>query len=609
MTSRPQTTAHALEAAAAWIAADPDPETRAALLALRVQAQAEGAAGNGDGDASAALQARMRERLEFGTAGLRGLVGAGPGRLNRATVIRATYGLCQWLLREVPEAAARGVCVGFDARPDSRRFAHDVAAVVAGQGIKARVFEDLAPTPLVGFAVLDQGAAAGVVITASHNPPEYNGYKVYWQDGAQIIPPHDAGIAAAIEACPSASDVPLADEESARAAGRWCTLEDSVRARYIEGVLALLPDPHGPRDLRIAYTPLHGVGKDTVLRVLERAGFHDVSVVPTQAEPDGSFPTVRFPNPEEEGALDALAALARELDAPLGVANDPDADRLAVLARGPEGDYEALSGNDIGCLLAHYLLDATDAESAPGERVVINTVVSSPLLAAIARAHGAKFAQTLTGHKWIHSRALKEEAKGRRFVMGYEEALGYAVGPLVRDKDGISALLLFCDFAARCAARGQTVIEARDAMLRRYGVFVSRQESLVLPGAEGRAQIDTIMARARALHPAALAEIPVHAIVDGQSATRQLSGSARGGGAEREPEQLGWVPSALLVFELEGGHRAMLRPSGTEPKLKFYYDARTDAAQGESITEARARAAELASALRDALVRDLELDG
>ena len=307
-----------------------------------------------------ALQLLMSERLEFGTAGLRGLVGAGPGRLNRATVIRATQGLCVWLRAQVPDAARRGVCIGFDARPSSRALAHDVAAVVTGAGLLT----------WAGLAVLDQRAAAGVVLTASHNPPEYNGYKVFWGDGAQIIPPHDVGIAAAIDAASPAVDIARMDEGQARAAGQWLTLGDDVRERYEQGVLRSLPHATGPRTLGIAYTPLHGVGLATVRSVLKRAGFEDFHVVASQAEPDGTFPTVRFPNPEESGALDALIALAKQVGADLGLANDPDVDRLAVVAPNAQGDFELLSGNEIGCLLAEYLLTEGDA-TAP--RVVINT--------------------------------------------------------------------------------------------------------------------------------------------------------------------------------------------------------------------------------------------
>ncbi len=577
-----------------WIAGDPDPTTQRELADLRAR---HVAGPDGETRAGDTLALRMSEQLEFGTAGLRGLVGAGPGRLNRATVIRATHGLCAWLAAQVPGAAERGVCIGFDARPDSRRFAHDVAAVVAGAGMVARLFEEFAPTPLVGFAVRDQHAAAGVVITASHNPPEYNGYKVFWEHGAQIVPPHDEGIAAAIASAPPANAVPQRAETDARAAGLRVTLGDDVRERYVEGVLALRPLPpsvNGARALRVAYTPLHGVGLATVSTVLARAGYTDVHVVASQAAPDGTFPTVRFPNPEEPGALDALRTLAGEVRADLAVANDPDADRLAVLAPHPDGHWEALSGNEIGCLLADYLLSTGDA----GEpRVVINTIVSSPMLGVIASAHGAAFAQTLTGHKWIHARAMQEEAAGRRFVFGYEEALGYAAGSLVRDKDGISALVLFCDLAAREQARGSSVLRARDELLRRHGAYVSLQESWVLPGADGQQVIRGVMERANALDVGSLGGVPLLARLSGRDATRRL--------VDGRTEALGWAPSDLLVLELEGGQRAMLRPSGTEPKLKLYFDGRAEPREGEPIAEARARAQQVAKAIRDDLVERL----
>jgi phosphomannomutase len=579
--------ADAQDAAQAWLAGDPDDATRDELAELAQRAATDAAARD-------ELSLRMRERLTFGTAGLRGLVGAGPGRINRATVIRTTHGLCAWLLSQVPDAAGRGVCVGFDARPSSRALAHDVAAVVSGAGLVARLFEDFAPTPLVGFALLDQRAAAAVVITASHNPPEYNGYKVFWEHGAQIVPPHDAGIAAAIDAAPPANDVPRDTEDAARARGRWVALGADVRERYQQGVLRCLPAQGGPRALRIAYTPLHGVGLDTVRAVLSAAGFDDLHVVASQAEPDGTFPTVRFPNPEEPGALDALIALAREQGADLGVANDPDADRLAVVAADGSGGYEALSGNEIGCLLADYLLTLGDA-SQP--RTVINTIVSSPLLGAIAAAHGAEFAQTLTGHKWIHARAMAAEALGRRFVFGYEEALGYAVGSLVRDKDGISALLAFCDMAARAKARGQSVLALRDDLLRRYGAYVSLQESWVLVGAAGRAEMDARVQLAEALPLDTLGGVPVVARITGRDATRRTP--------DGQEEALGWAPSDLLVLELESGHRAMLRPSGTEPKLKLYFDARAEPRPDEPMEDARARALAVAKAIRDDLVAQL----
>lgn len=574
-----------LERARQWAAGDPDDATRDELRALLAAAEAEDA----DAQAVQALRERVGSDLQFGTAGLRGLVGAGRGRMNRAVVIRATHGLCVWLKEQVPDAAERGVCIGFDARPDSRRFAMDVAAVVSGAGLRALLFETYAPTPLVGFSVLHLGAAGGVVVTASHNPPEYNGYKVYWENGGQIVPPHDDGIAAAIAVAPPANEVPLRS-------GAHESIPDEVRRAYVEGVVRVACHPELPRDLTIAYTPLHGVGAATAQWAMRAAGFGEMHIVASQAEPDGAFPTVNFPNPEEPGALDALEALATEVGADIALANDPDADRLAALVKRDEGGYEALSGNDIGCLMAHYLLSEGRTEAVGEPRVVVNTVVSSPMLGAIAAAHGATWRQTLTGHKWIHHAAIQEEAAGRTFVLGYEEALGYAAGTLVRDKDGVSATVLFADMAAWCRSRGTTVSAERDAMMRRYGLYVSRQVSRVLAGPEGRAEIDALMARARELAaPGGLTRLaghPVSAVVDGLARTKRSSSGP--------VTELSWVASDLIVFELDGGHRAMLRPSGTEPKLKFYYDVRAEVGD-ETVGSARARAEAMLDALQDAL--------
>ena len=313
----------------------------------------------------------------------------------------------------------------------------------------------------------------------------------------------------------------------------------------------------------------------------------------SQAEPDGSFPTVRFPNPEEPDALAELIALARERDAPVAFANDPDADRLAVIARTAKGDYEALSGNEIGCLLAAYLLERGDTDEA---RVVINTVVSSPLLGSIAAAHGATFAQTLTGHKWIHDRAIEEEREGKRFIFGYEEAIGFSVGSTVRDKDGISALLVFAELAAEAEAAGQSVLARRDAMFARYGTYASLQRSLVRSGREGAAEIEALMTSARSLDLSELGGVAVAARVDGEMQTRIFPDGTQ--------EVLSWVPTPLVIFELEGGHRAMMRPSGTEPKLKFYVDARDD---NHDVSVARESAESLAESILGDLFAALQL--
>jgi phosphomannomutase len=549
---------HLRRAAAAWLADDPDPETREELRSLLER------------EDGAALAERFEGKLEFGTAGLRGVIGAGPSRFNRAVVLRATAGLCDYLRRTVPGAAERGVLIGFDGRRKSREAARDAAEVVAGAGLRTLVFDDVVPTPLLAFAAKDAGAAAGVMVTASHNPPEYNGYKVYWENGAQIIPPHDTGIGAAIDAVDRIA--------SLRRAPDRVPVGADVERRYLNGVRGLLVHPEVPRDVVVAYTALHGVGERLARRALAEAGFSRVASVAEQAEPDARFPTVAFPNPEEKGAMDLVLALAAREGADVVLANDPDADRLAVAGRDRGGAYVMLTGNDIGALLAHYLL----SEGPGGDRLVINSVVSSPMLGDIARAHGARFAQTLTGFKWIANRAMAlERDHGTRFVMGFEEALGYSVGTLVRDKDGISAAVVMAEMAAWSKAQGRTLLEERERAWRRYGLWVSRQVSMTLPGREGALGIRRLMQLARERPFARLGGAEVAAVQDFERGTR----TPRGGG----PEPLDFPASDVLAFELAGGHRVMMRPSGTEPKIKFYFDVREEVGEAERVADARAR--------------------
>jgi phosphomannomutase len=554
-----------LSRARAWCSDDPDPATKGELEML-IEAGDE-----------AALQDRMGAMLEFGTAGLRGVIGAGPNRMNRSVVLRATCGLAKWLEEQVPGAKDRGVAIGFDGRRMSREFADDAARVLLAMGFRVFAYDYVVATPVLAFSVLDRKAAAGIMVTASHNPPEYNGYKVYWENGAQIIPPHDTGIAARIVAIQSLAEIPRLDSAPASHA-RFTKLGDDTIERYLAGVDALVVHRELPRDLRIAYTALHGVGERFFRAAVKRAGFTQVTSVREQAEPDGAFPTVTFPNPEEPGAMDLVVALAKREKSDLAIANDPDADRLAVAVRDPRGEYVMLTGNEIGCLLAHYLLTAS-----PGpNRLVVSTVVSSPMLGAIAAAHGARWERTLTGFKWIANRAIELSRTGEaNFVFGYEEALGYCVGTLVRDKDGVSAATLFADMAAWCKSRGKTVLEERDDMWRRYGLFLSEQVSLVLPGQSGLAQIQGMMRAARAKGPSAVAGFAVTNTEDLLERTRQK----RGGPVER----FEGPTSDVLMFELEGGHRVMARPSGTEPKLKLYHDVRVTFAEGESTEAALAR--------------------
>lgn len=528
----------------AWLQRDPDNRTRDELIALREAEQFD------------ELAARFAGRLEFGTAGLRGIVGAGPSRMNRLVIRETSAGLANYLLEQVPRAAERGVAITYDARPDSRQFARDAASVFLGLGFTVYLTDDAQPTPIGAYGVLQQGAAAGVVVTASHNPPEYNGYKVYWENGAQIIPPHDRGIAQRIEAAAN-EDIPWTDVDEGLESGRLEMLGREFTETYCSQVLGFVAGTGSGESSRIgvAYTALHGVGKAIAERLLLESGLCSLHVVQSQAEPDGTFPTVAFPNPEEPGAMDAVIELAREHDATLACANDPDADRLAVAARRSGGAYEMLTGDQIGVLLGDYLL-GQEHEFTP---IVCASMVSSRMLQAIANEAGAVFVETLTGFKWLANAALKREDDAHRFLFAYEEALGYAIGALVRDKDGLSALLAFTQMTAELAAEGRTVLDQLETLYRRYGIFVSDQQSIAtLPG------MDSITARLRNEPPAEIAGRVVSSTMDLQARTHVH--------ADGRVEELRNHPADVLVYYLADDARVIVRPSGTEPKTKCYYE-------------------------------------
>jgi len=550
----------------AWSAADPDETTRAELQRLLAA------------DDLAELADRFAGGLTFGTAGLRGVVGAGPNRMNRAVVRRATAGLARYLLSTVPDATRRGVVVARDGRRMSKEFAEDTAAVLAAAGIPAMVREGFTPTPVCSFLVERLGASAGVMVTASHNPPEYNGYKVYWGNGAQIIPPHDEGIARKIAQVGPAREVPLADLADARAHGLVQEIGPELEQAYLEGVLAHRLHPGEGTDLTIVYTPMHGVGGPLALEALRRAGFSRVHPVPEQLHPDPAFPTVRFPNPEEPGAMDLSRALADRTRADLVLANDPDADRLAVLARAPSGELVMLSGNELGVLLGHYLLTGGPRRERP---LVISTIVSSPQLGDIARRLGALYDETLTGFKWVANRAMERAARdGAEFVFGYEEALGYTVGTLVRDKDGIGTAVVMADLAGWAHGRGSTVLGVLEDIQREFGVYVSKQRSFTLPGASGAETISRVMDAFRHEPPARVGDRAVETVKDYLAGVRTTHGRA-------EPLTL---PAAnVLAYVLEGGAQVTLRPSGTEPKIKYYFELPERLSPGESVPTARAR--------------------
>ena len=473
-----------IDRARSWLAQDPDPETRREFEALIDRGDIE------------ALEDRFDGELEFGTAGLRGLLGAGPRRMNRVTVARTTAGLCAWLKQEVPEVVSRGICVGRDARLNSDVFEREVIEVAAGAGIPVWTFSDVVPTPIVAFAVLELRAAGGVMITASHNPPGYNGYKVYWENGAQIIPPNDHGIADEIRRSPTADEIPRLSLDDARDKELLRTV-DSLRDEYVERIAAMASRSEARAEVRVAYTALHGVAEDTFRKVLAGAGFEDVHSVSEQAAPDGRFPTVAFPNPEEPGAMDRVLALAERVDADLAIANDPDGDRVAVAVRG-EGGFELLSGNDIGLLLADDLLHRYQQAGQP---VVISTVVSSPMLAPLATLWGAL--GTNADRTQVDPEP-RPRARAGRLLLCIRLRRGPRVRALTRRaRQGWDQLGAPDDRHGRApqGAQGETLLDARDGLWRKHGFFADRQISTRFEGADAQARMSAVVDRYREAPP------------------------------------------------------------------------------------------------------------
>ncbi len=581
--------------ARAHAAEDPDPETRTELEALVARVE------SGDEAARRDLADRFSAPLEFGTAGLRGRVEAGLARMNRLVVIKASWGFGSYLLEaDAAGARSRGVVVGFDGRHSSRRFAEDAAAVLAGLGIPVKLFPDPVPTPLLSFSVPHTGAAGGVMVTASHNPPRDNGYKVYLPTGGQIVPPVDKAIAKKIAEAPKASAIARPSPPDAAAAGLRSLLDvrdTAVEEAYLAGLAAIAMHRDQSTPLRIAYTPMHGVGHRLASRAFARAGFSGVADEPVQADADGAFRTVAFPNPEEPGAMDRVLEVAAEARAELVLANDPDADRLAAAVPDPSGKgYRMLSGNEIGVLLADDALQHAETGGRP--KLVVTTVVSSSLLSRMARDRGARYAETLTGFKWIADVAVRAEREGVAFVAGYEEALGYCVGPVVRDKDGIGAALRLAELARSLKARGETLLGRLDQLLVAHGLSHQVQWSATLPGPEGRARIDAAMAALRRNPPRKIGTSPVVRRLDGQSGEEVVGNETR---------KTGLPPSDLLAFQSEDGARLTVRPSGTEPKIKFYLELVGQAADAAAVAATRGRLDSEARALKAALMKELSL--
>ncbi|MFT2816956.1 phospho-sugar mutase [Leifsonia sp. A12D58] len=553
------------EVAAAWLAQDPDPETQTQLRSLI------SASRDGDENATADLHARFDERLAFGTAGLRGEISAGSNRMNRVLVSQAAAGLAAYLLAEAPAGTTPSVVVGYDGRKNSHIFATDTAELMAGAGVRAILLPRLLPTPVLAFAVRQLDASAGVMVTASHNPPNDNGYKVYLggeNHGSQIVSPDDAAIAAEILKVAAERLVP----ELPRAA--YETADESVVQAYVDATAGLAAAPRA--QVNAVYTAMHGVGWDTTRRVLEAAGFEQPTLVDAQIAPDPAFPTVAFPNPEEPGAMDLSYEVAREVAAELIIANDPDADRLAVAIpdASQESGYRRLSGNEVGAILgwrAAELATANARGDGAAEGTLACSIVSTPALKVVADAYGLGFSDTLTGFKWV--------SRAPGIIYGFEEALGYLVNPsTVRDKDGISAAVALLSLVSELKADGVTLAEHLDHFSEKFGYFASGQISVRV---SDLSEIATVMARLRDTPPAFVGSIAVSSIDD-------LSG-----GFGNLP------PSDVLRIWLADGSRVMVRPSGTEPKLKVYLDTQSSTGTvAERRSAATAALAELDAGMR-----------
>ena len=536
------------------------------------------------------IEERFYRELEFGTAGLRGIIGAGTNRMNRYTVRKATQGLANYII--AMGAADKGVVIAFDSRHMSPEFAEESALTLAANGVKAYLFESLRPTPELSFAVRYLGCTAGINITASHNPSNYNGYKVYWADGAQITPPHDKGIMAEVNKIEDIFSAKTMDRKAAGEAGLLTVIGKDVDDAYNEAIKKQVLHPelikkYG-KELKIIYTPLHGTGNLPVRRVLSELGFENVTVVKEQELPDGDFPTVAYPNPEAEEAFDLGLALARQTDADLVLATDPDADRLGVRVKDKNGVYHTLTGNMSGALLADYEVGQKKALGlCPDDGAMISTIVSTNMAAAVAKSYGVRFIEVLTGFKYIGQQILGFEESGKgTYLFGFEESYGCLIGTYARDKDAVSASMALCEAAAFYRDRGMTLWDAMTALYEKLGYYLEDVVSVTMAGKAGIERIGEIMEELRANPPKNFGSLSVTALRDYKKdeITDFASGAVRSTG----------LPSSdVLYFELEDDAWVAVRPSGTEPKIKFYCGVR-----GSSAADAEEKLALLKAELK-----------
>ncbi len=536
------------------------------------------------------IKERFYMDLEFGTAGLRGIIGAGINRMNIYVVRRATQGLANYIIKQ--GAADKGVAIAYDSRHMSPEFAMEAAMTLAANGIKAYKFESLRPTPELSFAVRELGCVAGINITASHNPPEYNGYKVYWEDGAQFTPPHDKGVTEEVLAIEDLSTVKTTDEASAVAAGLYQVIGQEIDDKYIAQVKAQVVNQKAIDEMQdqitIVYTPLHGTGNIPARRVMKEIGFTHVYVVSEQELPDGDFPTVSYPNPEAKEAFELGLKLAKEKDADLVLATDPDADRLGVYVKDTRsGEYIPLTGNMSGSLLCEYVLSQKQAAGRiPADGQVVKSIVSTNLIDAVAKSYGAELIEVLTGFKWIGKQILKNETTGHgTYLFGMEESYGCLIGTYARDKDAISATAALCEAAAYYKQKGMTLWDAMIAMYEKYGYYKDAVKAIGLSGIEGLAKIQSIMETLRNNTPAEVGGYKVTSARDYKLDT--IKDMATG-----EVKPTGLPSSNVLYYDLEDGAWICVRPSGTEPKIKFYFGVK-----GNSLEDAQEKENALGAAV------------
>ena len=515
------------------------------------------------------IKERFYMDLEFGTAGLRGIIGAGTNRMNIYVVRRATQGLANYI--DKVDKKAQGVAIAYDSRHMSPEFAQEAALCLAANGIKAYIFETLRPTPELSFAVRHLGCVAGINVTASHNPPEYNGYKVYWEDGAQITPPHDSGIMGEVKAISDWNTVKTMDKAEAEKAGLFQVIgkevDDAYMAELKKQVIHMDAIEAEGKNLKIVYTPLHGTGNVPARRILKELGFENVYVVKEQEFPDGDFPTVSYPNPEAAEAFELGLKLAKEVDADLVLATDPDADRLGVRVKDKNGEYHDLTGNMSGCLLANYEISQRKAVngSLPADGALIKTIVTTNLADAIAKGYGVNLIEVLTGFKFIGQQILGFENSGKgTYLFGFEESYGCLIGTYARDKDAIVATMALCEAAAYYKTQGKTLWDAMIEMYDQFGYYKDAIQAVTMKGIEGLAKIQEIMNSLRANPPKEFAGHQVTAVRDYKADT--IKDLTTG-----EVKPTGLPNSNVLYYELTDDAWVCVRPSGTEPKVKFYY--------------------------------------